>query len=131
MRFFSEPGLLQIRQVVKNVSLIVRLASTFAASMFIVAKMTNVARGRHETQIRIILRADIGATWHPGDVIDGHVQLTSAVQLTPMGTRVFFEGTSDCISKNIDAVLLIGEQGPLGLGAPWIIPIRPIQTKQL
>lgn len=107
--------------------------------------MTNTARGRREAkvcdhpQIRIILRADdsenrtddIGVAWHPGDLLDGHVQITTAVQLTYMRIQVFFEGIMSLHFKRVDSVSLLGEQEPLGLGASWIIPIHLISNQRL
>ena len=85
-------------------------------------------------EIRIMLRADdsenksddIGATWHPGDLLEGHVQITSNIQLTTMGIQVFFEGIFSLHFKRADSVSRLGEQGLLGLGASWIIPIHSI-----
>ena len=103
--------------------------------------MTNIARGRRQEkvakcdslEIQIMLRADDSetktddiVTWHPGDLLEGHVQITSAIRLTTMGIQVFFEGIFSLHFKRADSVSRLGEQGLLGLGASWIIPIHSI-----
>jgi hypothetical protein len=71
-------------------------------------------------------KTDDIATWHPGDLLEGHVQITSAIELTTMGIQVLFEGIFSLHSKRVDSVSCLGEQGLLGLGGSWIIPIHSI-----
>jgi hypothetical protein len=79
--------------------------------------MTNVARERHEEgakaaecdllEIRIILTTDDnengmgepGLTWHPGDPLEGSLQISSSVMTNIIGIHVFFEGM---VSGNLD-----------------------------
>ncbi len=50
--------------------------------------------------VRIVLRTDDAengtddkrSTWHPGDLLEGYLQISSTIEPTSMAIRVFFEG---------------------------------------